>query len=493
MVDFNPGRRCSTRSQNERNVRPQMRSNPTTSILVEGVREGAKMNEMFDLKRGRTLQLQSWLKVFDQEPKWAKCSTSNEVEPHDIHPGRRISNSCGRGILLRNITFCYQLPSLTWTMILSVIFSTLLLSSQIFTVSRANNGDDQRNVTLRTTAEKYLQITKGSSFKIAIFADLHFGEDAWTLWGPQQDIKSVKVMSTILDNEHPDFVVYLGDVITANNIPIKNASLYWNQALSPTRARNTPWASVFGNHDDASFEWPLEWFSATGIPPVNCSVKISGELCRFKGTSRLMLMKNEIEHNAFSYSRRGPSNLWPSISNYVLQVSSSSDSQVPVAFMYFFDSGGGSYPEILSTAQAEWFRVKSQQINPDARVPEIIFWHIPSKAYKKVAPKFKGHKHCVGSMFTETVAPQEAEMGMMKILRGRSSVKAVFVGHNHGLDWCCPDKKLWLCFSRHTGYGGYGNWPRGSRILEITQEPFSLKSWIRMEDGHKHSDVLLSS
>lgn len=73
-------------------------------------------------------------------------------------------------------------------------------------------------------------------------------------------------------------MVYLGDVITANNIPIENASSYWNQALSPTRARNTPWASVFGNHDDASFEWPLEWFSASGIPPVNCSVKISGEL-----------------------------------------------------------------------------------------------------------------------------------------------------------------------------------------------------------------------
>lgn len=99
----------------------------------------------------------------------------------------------------------------------------------------------------------------------------------------------------------------------------------------------------------------------------SCLHLISGEACSFKGTSRLELMKNEIEHNAFSYSRSGPNNLWPSISNYVLQISSS-DSQVPVAFMYFFDSGGGSYPEILSTAQAEWFRVKSQQINPDARL-----------------------------------------------------------------------------------------------------------------------------
>lgn len=72
-------------------------------------------------------------------------------------------------------------------------------------------------------------------------------------------------------------------------------------------------------------------------------------------------------------------------------------------------------------------------------------------------------------------------------------LQAVFVGHNHGLDWCCPYKNLWLCFARHTGYGGYGNWPRGSRILEMTENPFSLKSWIRMEDGSEHSYVILSS
>jgi hypothetical protein len=30
-----------------------------------------------------------------------------------------------------------------------------------------------------------------------------------------------------------DFVIYLGDVITANNIMIGNASLYWDQATSP--------------------------------------------------------------------------------------------------------------------------------------------------------------------------------------------------------------------------------------------------------------------
>ena len=74
-------------------------------------------------------------------------------------------------------------------------------------------------------------------------------------------------------------------------------------------------------------------------------------------------------------------------------------------------------------------------------------------------------------------------------------LQAVFVGHNHGLDWCCPHKtknKLWLCFARHSGYGGYGNWPRGARIIQITHQPFSLKSWIRMEDGQLDSEIILT-
>ena len=67
-----------------------------------------------------------------------------------------------------------------------------------------------------------------------------------------------------------DFVVYLGDVVTANNVGIANASLYWDQAISPTRDRGIPWATVFGNHDDAHFEWPKEWFSRSGVPPLYC-------------------------------------------------------------------------------------------------------------------------------------------------------------------------------------------------------------------------------
>ncbi|XP_074557834.1 putative inactive purple acid phosphatase 16 isoform X1 [Curcuma longa] len=338
----------------------------------------------------------------------------------------------------------------------------------------------------------------GSPFKIALFADLHYGENAWTDWGPAQDDNSDRVMSAVIDAEDPDFVIYLGDVITANNLPIPNASLYWDRALSLTRNKWKPWSTVLGNHDDALFEWPSEWFSATGIPQVNCpktNVPFSGDTdCSFKGTTRIELISTEINNNVLSHTTSGPKTLWPSVSNYVLRVSSCNDTMPPVVFFYFLDSGGGSYPEVVSKAQAKWFKRQSKRINPNASIPEVIFWHIPSRAYQKVAPvtTMQIHAPCVGSINKEKVAPQKAEWGIMDILVSRASVKAVFAGHNHGLDWCCPHKSLWLCFARHTGYGGYGNWSRGSRIISIVEQPFSITSWIRMEDGTEHSRVVLA-
>ncbi|KAI8005404.1 putative inactive purple acid phosphatase 16 [Camellia lanceoleosa] len=77
------------------------------------------------------------------------------------------------------------------------------------------------------------------------------------------------------------------------------------------------------------------------------------DVTSFRGTRRLELMRNEIAHNTLSYSRAGPKELWPSISNYVLQLSSSNDSKSPVAFLYFIDSGGGTYPEVVSRSQAD--------------------------------------------------------------------------------------------------------------------------------------------
>lgn len=83
---------------------------------------------------------------------------------------------------------------------------------------------------------------------------------------------------------------------------------------------------------------------------------------------------------ALSYSTIGPKELWPSVSNYVIPVESSDDSIQVVALLYFLDSGGGSYPEVISNAQVEWFKTKSNTLNPDLR------YH--SKTLKLAGPHF---------------------------------------------------------------------------------------------------------
>ena len=47
------------------------------------------------------------------------------------------------------------------------------------------------------------------ALKIALFADLHFGEAASTDWGPLQDINSTRVMNRVLDDETPGDVTCL--------------------------------------------------------------------------------------------------------------------------------------------------------------------------------------------------------------------------------------------------------------------------------------------
>lgn len=52
-----------------------------------------------------------------------------------------------------------------------------------------------------------------------------------------------------------------------------------------------------------------------------------------------------------------------------------------------------------------------------------------------------------------------------------------------------------LCFGRHSGYGGYGNWMRGSRQIQLTLGSVgkTTETWVRLEDSSVSGQVTLSS
>lgn len=52
-----------------------------------------------------------------------------------------------------------------------------------------------------------------------------------------------------------------------------------------------------------------------------------------------------------------------------------------------------------------------------------------------------------------------------------------------------------LCFGRHSGYGGYGSWTRGSRQILLDQKTLgnSTETWIRLEDSTVSGRITLNS
>lgn len=93
---------------------------------------------------------------------------------------------------------------------------------------------------------KPLTFTKNGTFQISVFEDLHFGEAEDTVWGPQQDIKSIRVMNTVLDNESPQLVVLNGDLITGEDTSLSNSTAYLDRIVQPMVQRGLPWASTYG-------------------------------------------------------------------------------------------------------------------------------------------------------------------------------------------------------------------------------------------------------
>lgn len=52
-----------------------------------------------------------------------------------------------------------------------------------------------------------------------------------------------------------------------------------------------------------------------------------------------------------------------------------------------------------------------------------------------------------------------------------------------------------MCYGRHTGYGGYGDWARGGRQVLLDKRSLGddIQTWIRMEDGSISGDVHLNA
>ncbi|KAK3299575.1 Metallo-dependent phosphatase-like protein [Chaetomium fimeti] len=393
-----------------------------------------------------------------------------------------------------------------------------------------------------------LRFRADGTFHVSIFEDLHFGENAWDAWGPQQDVQSVKVINTVLDSEPDiDLVVLNGDLITGDNTFLENSTDYVDQIVRPFADRGLTWASTYGNHDNH--------FNISGA-------HILERERRWPNSRTTQMVSIPDAHTG--------------VSNYYLPVypadcdpDSLSPPCPPKLLLWFFDSRGGFHyqqrdpatgalvplPNWVDARVVDWFtRTNTDLVSSTTPpgtptpIPALAFVHIPPDASRTLQARgIHPHREpgidddrplarqaqgwCAdGSLPPPSPSSDEEEEGdceyggqdapFLDALASTPGMMALFSGHDHGETWCARWEGLTgeggegegvgegevrggsegdglnLCFGQRSGYGGYGRWIRGARQVVVSLEGLAervVETYIRLESGETVGAVTLNA
>jgi hypothetical protein len=255
--------------------------------------------------------------------------------------------------------------------------------------------------------------------------------------------------------------------------------------VKPLVEHSVSWASTYGNHDSQF------------------------------NLSREALFQEENKYS-LSYTQHSPPGI-PGITNYYLPLYAQSKDcdGAPIALLWFFDSQGGapfqgaeeSIPNWVTPSIATWLTTTQASLKKkyNKYLPSLAFVHIPPTAFLTVQnnllPTYAVESaHLAHFPGLNDDVPLAAEgdgwqdVDFMQALVDTPLLHSVYSGHDHGDAWCgnwpqgTNDTKgvstPHVCFCKHTGYGGYGNWNRGSRVLKLSfGDEMEVGTWVRMENG----------
>ena len=259
-------------------------------------------------------------------------------------------------------------------------------------------------------------------------------------------------MEKIAHAESPDLIVLTGDILSGGGCNDALESL--RQIVEILERCGTPWAAVFGNHDD-------------------------------EGSATRHELMDVMQESALSLSEPGPPDV-PGVGNYILTVQSAEGIE-PAALLYFIDSGSYAPTDIggydwIRREQIIWFLGESGKFTAsvDHPLPALAFFHIPLPEYDEV---WDFHT-CYGAKYENICAPQ-LNTGFFAALHEAGNVMGTFVGHDHINDFWGDLHGIRLCYGRATGYNTYGRegFPRGARVVVLQEGAQQFETWLHLDDG----------
>ncbi|KAG8808064.1 hypothetical protein FRC17_004148 [Serendipita sp. 399] len=340
------------------------------------------------------------------------------------------------------------------------------------------------------------------SFQIMVLSDLHFGENPWDWWGPEQDRKSLILLREVLKpgKGQPDYVIINGDLITGENTFEHNSTLLIDQIAGPINESGIPFSSIHGNHDNQ--------------PNITHLAEIEREQLVAPNT----------------YTRKSP----PGVGgqggegNYWVPVYRHIEDTIPSLVLWCFDSRGGDSPgkdskpmeDWVHHSVADWIQNETKAMKKawgsHDDIGALAFVHIPPFLVRKlqanlnetVSPGLNGsYKYApvstqahfgssadhMGEGSSQRKGKDEAFWNAMTTYI--PNLHALVSGHDHGNEWCARERKkgIVFCFAKHSGHGGYGGPGWGFGVRNILFQNFNttgtIKTWIQMEGGEKKAEL----
>ncbi len=291
-----------------------------------------------------------------------------------------------------------------------------------------------------------LRFKADGKFKIVQFTDVHY------VPGNDKSDVALRTIAETVDAEHPDLVVFSGDVVTG-----KPAEQGWKVILDELERRSVPFCVVPGNHDDEQ------------------------DLSR----KQISALVKQYKMNA--NTRKDPA--IKGVLNTVVEIKDPESKKISF-LLYCLDSN--AYPADsrfkgygwFAADQIAWYRQMSEKYtrkNGNVPLPALAFFHIPLPEYREAYDRKENKR--LGERKERECAPA-LNSGMFAAMIEAGDVIGVFTGHDHDNDYIVNAYGIALAYGRFTGgKTTYTNRENGARVIELTKGERMFRTYVRLRSG----------
>ena len=295
-----------------------------------------------------------------------------------------------------------------------------------------------------------LKFNADGEFRILVLADCQDGENP--------NPRMMSFIAAMLDLNRPDLVVLLGDnVIEGEEKKFRKGA---EALLAPLVERGTPYAYVFGNHDD-EYGMTKEVMHGVYRSVGDCLTVDSAPEISGLGSCVIPVMSSDGGRAAF----------------YLWMIDSGS-----------YDSVYGGYDHVHAD-QLEWMKATAAEYNANGVVPSMVFQHIiPPEGFdllreSELPEGTAGTKAYGGKNYAlrlndnaegylgEFPCPPTVNSGETDVLASLGGVVGVAVGHDHANAFIGSVKGIDIIQCPGASFASYGDdMIRGCRLITLRQD-----------------------